>query len=295
MPLPVEEGKKFSQAILVLGTILYNEQDLHAHLIFLDQLRKALYVPLLSLMVSQEKGTLLQSLDVLMAENQILKKRNKFDRALTNVLVTPEMPNGKQMSIICTNTNGLITYVSPGAEKLLGYQANELLGSATLSKIHNPAELLQRAKEIEAEIGRKVAPGLGVLIEKTMRSKGKEDTRIWSYVKKDNSLVTVQVSLKPLFDEKSIFGFVEVATEVEPQSLVPQQKEGTTPTPQHQQQPQQVSSPEPPSSPNQPTTFLTPSNDTSIGSLTDDQLVNSLLNGENFDMETLELLDNNWF
>jgi len=147
--------------------------------------------------------------------------------------------------------------------------------------------LVQRAKEIEAELGKKTDTGLGVLIEKTMRSKGKEDTRIWTYVKRDNSLITVQVAIRPLFDEKSIFGFVEVATEVEPQSLTPQIKEGFTPA--------LVNTPLPPSPATQSTTFLTNEVPQTTPQLTDDQIVNSLFNSEGFDIEHLELLENHWF
>jgi hypothetical protein len=49
-----------------------------------------------------------------------LKKKNRFERAVVQVLATVENTYGKRISIICSNTAGLITYVSPGAEQMLG-------------------------------------------------------------------------------------------------------------------------------------------------------------------------------
>jgi len=217
---------------------------------------------------------------VMVAENKILKRLNKFDKAVTTELVTSELANCKPLvSIICTNTNGVITYSSPGAEKLLGYENGELVGNINLLKIHNPPEILARAKELELELGKKVAPGLGVLIEKIMRNKGKEDIRIWNYLKKDGSLVAVQVSIRPLFDEKSIFGFVEVASEVEPQQLTPLQPIF----------PQQVLSPDMSGS----NTFLT---SPGLPVLTEEQILSTLFDANNseFALENLDLDNTKW-
>ena len=209
VPLPVEDGRKFSSAVLVLGAIITNESELHNHLLFLDHIRRAVYIPFLSLNSFQDKANLMQGLDVVMAENQILKKKNKFERSVVQVLAN----NSQALSIICTNTNGLITYISPAAEQLLGYASSELVGLHNVIKLHEPNEIIRRSKELESELGKSVVPGVGVIVEKTMRNRGREDTRPWLFVKKDGSFVNVNVTVKPLHDEKSIFGFVEIVSD----------------------------------------------------------------------------------
>jgi hypothetical protein len=48
-----------------------------------------------------------------------------------------------------------------------------------------------------------------------MKNRGQEDTRIWTYLRKDGVPTVVTVTIKPLFDEKSVFGFVEIASEMD--------------------------------------------------------------------------------
>jgi hypothetical protein len=242
-------------------------------------------------------------MDILMAENQILKKTNRADKAVSKALL--DMGNSRS-SIICTNTNGIITYVSPGAERLLGYTAAELVGVNSLLKIHYPGEIMQRARELENETGKRVVPGLGVLVEKTMRSRGKEDVRMWTYVKKDNSLVPVQVAIRPLFDEKSIFGFAEVATELDAQPPTPKAdvKIETPAAPSSETATQQdrspstfLTSPVPTPGPALSASQSTSTPQAPIQPTTQEEeaLLNALFDGENLDnLESLDLLDIKW-
>jgi len=184
-------------------------------LLFLDQLRRAVYIPFLSLNSLQEKAQLMQGLDVLLAENQILKKKNKFERSVVQVLASVENSFGKKISVVCSNTAGLITYVSPGAEQMLGYMSSELVGLQNLLKIHEPNEIVTRTRDLELEVRKRVAPGMAVLVARTMKNRGQDDTRIWTYIRKDGNPTVVTVTIKPLFDEKSVFGFVEIAHEMD--------------------------------------------------------------------------------
>ena len=49
------------------------------------------------------------------------------------------------LSIISTDAHGMITTFNPAAERMLQYQAKEVIGKATLAVIHDPDEIEQRA------------------------------------------------------------------------------------------------------------------------------------------------------
>jgi PAS domain-containing protein len=55
--------------------------------------------------------------------------------------------------IIGTDVNRIITFFNHGAERLLGYRADELVGLATPTILHDPAEVAARARELGIPIG----------------------------------------------------------------------------------------------------------------------------------------------
>ena len=79
-------------------------------------------------------------------------------------------------SFIGTNVRGTITVFNSGAEALLGYSAQELVGHARLDDVHDPDELAARAEELGT------APGFAALVANV---DGGAETRDWTYVHKD--------------------------------------------------------------------------------------------------------------
>lgn len=67
-------------------------------------------------------------------------------------------------AIICTDVSGLITVFSPGAEKMLGYSAAEMIGKQTPLVFHDPAEIRERAAHLSMETGQKIEPDFWVFI-----------------------------------------------------------------------------------------------------------------------------------
>ena len=164
----------------------------------------------MSLKCTQQNLVLLQRLEGLVKENESYRQRNKFDLALVGVLSNV---TAGDVSIICTDTRGFITYFSPGASALLGYQPDEIVGVHTPLKIHQPREVDERSKQLEAELGKKIT-GFNVFVENPQRT-GLEETRKWTYVRKDGQNVKVSLSVKPIYDDGAqIIGFVGIAKEV---------------------------------------------------------------------------------
>jgi PAS domain S-box-containing protein len=107
-------------------------------------------------------------------------------------------------SIIGTDTTGLITFFNEGAERLLGYRAEEVIGRATPALIHDPAEVTARA----AELG--VQPGFEVLVAAVRENRA--ETREWTYVRKDGTRVPVSLTVTAMLDpDGTQAGFIGMA------------------------------------------------------------------------------------
>ncbi len=97
-------------------------------------------------------------------------------------------------AFIATDLDGLVTWFSPGAEQLLGYSGAEVVGRITPMPFHESRELVARAQELGIAPGYEVvthAVGLGI----------EQDTRDWTYVRRDGSRLTVSLSVTAVRDD----------------------------------------------------------------------------------------------
>lgn len=116
------------------------------------------------------------------------------------------------VSIIATNTNGIITIFNSGAEQMLGYSASEIVGKHSPIIFHSKEELEKRGKELSQELGREIK-GLNVIVERVRQ--GKPETKEWTYIRKDGRALSVSLSVTALKDATGKFtGFLGVATDV---------------------------------------------------------------------------------
>ncbi len=131
--------------------------------------------------------------------------------------------NGANYAIISTDTRGAIMSFNKGAERLLGYKANELLGEKSLALFHDGNELTRRARELTWELGCAIEPGFQALVEKIRFGSG--DERDWTYVRKDGSHVPVRLSLTPLCDDSNeITGYLAIACDITEQKRLEKER-----------------------------------------------------------------------
>lgn len=117
-------------------------------------------------------------------------------------------------AIISTDLNGVITAFSPGAEKMLGYSATEMLGQQTPLLFHDADEIRARADELSVETGAPVAAGFDVFVTR-LQVLGDPDESEWRYVRKDGGRLTVMLAVTFLRDAVGeIRGCLGVATDV---------------------------------------------------------------------------------
>ena len=117
-----------------------------------------------------------------------------------------------RVSIIATDASGVITIFNSGAERLLGYAPEEMIGRRVITDLHVADELEAHAAGLRAEYGDRLS-GFDILARRAERD-GLEE-REWTYVKKDGTRVNVLLSVTALRREDGwLTGFLHVANDV---------------------------------------------------------------------------------
>ena len=117
-----------------------------------------------------------------------------------------------QISIIATNKEGLITVFNTGAENLLGYRSEEIIGKKTPEIFHLDTELEAVSQKLNFGYGQKIQ-WLDVLFEYAMR--GRLDKLELTYVRKDRSQFPVEMTINGLVGpEGDISGVLCIAMDI---------------------------------------------------------------------------------
>jgi PAS domain S-box-containing protein len=116
------------------------------------------------------------------------------------------------ISIIATDTDGKITIFNRGAETMLGYSSDEMVGKKKATLIQLESELTARELELSKQTGRRVE-GFDVFVEDARNAKA--EGREWTYIRKDGSRFMVNRVVNSLRDASgATIGFVGVAMDV---------------------------------------------------------------------------------
>lgn len=118
--------------------------------------------------------------------------------------------------MITTDTKGTITTFNSRAEKLLGYDKNELINKKTAVIFHDRQEILAHNKKISLELGTPVAIGFETFIFKALT--GVPDENNWTYYHKDGHKIPVKLSVTALYDKNGeIYGYLGIAKDISEQ------------------------------------------------------------------------------
>jgi diguanylate cyclase (GGDEF)-like protein/PAS domain S-box-containing protein len=111
-----------------------------------------------------------------------------------------------EQSIIATDPQGLITVFNTGAERMLGYRAEEMIG-ASPERLHDQQEIAARA----AELG--VQPGFGVFL--VQAAAGHPETRQWTYLTRDGRRLLASITVTAMHGpDGEITGYIKVGTDI---------------------------------------------------------------------------------
>ena len=117
-----------------------------------------------------------------------------------------------EVAIIATDTRGEVTVFSQGAQKMLGYRAQHVVGRTMVPSWHDADELAQRGAELERTLGRPVE-GFEVLVCQT-RHAGYE-VRDWTFVRADGRRVAVSLAVTAMHaQDGALRGFLGVAIDI---------------------------------------------------------------------------------
>jgi PAS domain S-box-containing protein len=117
-----------------------------------------------------------------------------------------------QVSIIATDTNGIIRVFNAGAERMLQHHAHELVGVRTPALVHDPAEVLERSRELSREKGRLIE-GFDVFVEDAREHPF--DEREWTYIRKDGSKLDVNLVITAVRNANSVIqGYLGIGTDI---------------------------------------------------------------------------------
>jgi PAS domain S-box-containing protein len=152
------------------------------------------------------------------AQMQLVKAA---EAALAQALVTVRegkeqlqtlLDSATTVSVIATDLDGVITVFNTGAENMLQYRAEEVVGKQTLTVFHLESEMIARGVQLTEELGRPIN-GFAVLTEQPNAAQHEECE--WTYVRKDGSHLSVTLVTTALREPGGrVIGFLGVALDI---------------------------------------------------------------------------------
>ena len=161
-----------------------------------------------------------------------LKKKPALDENLSNALAEgyllhETVIHTTELSVISTDTKGIITSFNKASENLLGYTAEELIGNATLVVLHNSIELIERASQLSTELGVEVEPNFEALSFRAQLMRGTDQDE-WTYIRKDGARLPVRVSISGIWDDTDkLIGYASIATDISTERQAQEQIKNT--------------------------------------------------------------------
>ncbi|MDR3221292.1 MAG: diguanylate cyclase [Candidatus Accumulibacter sp.] len=148
----------------------------------------------------------------LLEENMAARERGERDLR-EHERISASILGALHQSVVVADSRGSIILFSQGAEAMLGYSADEMIGKQTPMLFHDPGEVRQRAEELTDELCIPVVVDTYTLIAKALAT-GQVDEREWTYIRKDGTRLTVLASITVFFDDLGNVMCCHVATDI---------------------------------------------------------------------------------
>ena len=145
---------------------------------------------------------------------RILREKERIEQEMRQASALQQaILDSASYSIISTDAEGIILTFNHAAERLLGYDAAEVVGKETPAIIHDFQEVAARAECLTQELRRNIQPGFEVFTAKT--GQGGADENEWTYIRKNGSRLPVLLSATALRDEDGrITGYLGIAQDI---------------------------------------------------------------------------------
>jgi len=114
--------------------------------------------------------------------------------------------------VVSMDVTGKVTAFNPAAERMLWYQAGEMIGQS-VDRLWDSQEMVRRAADLSLQIGRTVQPGFETLVYRARHRMSEEHE--WTLVRKDGSRFLSNLAVAALHDgDGAINGFLGVGYDI---------------------------------------------------------------------------------
>ncbi|WPQ63581.1 PAS domain S-box protein [Chitinophaga sancti] len=133
------------------------------------------------------------------------RKREKIETSRSQKLFEDILNAPKGIGVFAIDINGIVTVFNKGAEIMLGYTADEVIGKQSLGLFLSYPDKIKREKRSDIKLeGIESTPKI---LEMTFT-----ELRNWTYVRKDSSEIQIKSNFTPLRDSNdSIYGYLGIA------------------------------------------------------------------------------------
>ena len=140
--------------------------------------------------------------------------QTNYERAVVRAIL--ENPH---VSVIATGEDGIIQFFNKGAENLLGYKAEEMVGKQKSTLFVDAKDAALHAEELSRQYGVAVGAGReGIITGPTIT--GEPEERTWTFIRKDGGRRKALVSLTILRDDDGkMQGYIGISIPVPDGSL----------------------------------------------------------------------------
>ncbi len=140
----------------------------------------------------------------LAAANDVLDQTRSHLQAILDAAI--------RVSIIVTDTEGVITAFNRGAERMLQYDAAEMIGQASPLQFHTDTELLKQSRLLSNQLQR---PVQGFDVFREVVTLGALDEEEWTYVRKDRSTLPVLLATTAVRNCYNVVtGYLHIASDI---------------------------------------------------------------------------------
>ncbi|SFL94604.1 PAS domain S-box-containing protein/diguanylate cyclase (GGDEF) domain-containing protein [Paenibacillus sp. 1_12] len=118
----------------------------------------------------------------------------------------------QDVAIIATDAKGVIHLFNTGAQRLFGYQSEELIGRHTPYLLHLPSEIQEYSEQL-SRLHKHPIEGFDVLVDFAKHSDSQQ--KEWTYVRKDGSHLQVNMIVSSIRDhDHQITGYLGIGTDI---------------------------------------------------------------------------------
>jgi PAS domain S-box-containing protein len=140
-----------------------------------------------------------------LAEQSLFAQQNARDALAAREQLDSLLQAATETAIIGTDTEGLVTFFSAGAEHMMGYRAEEVIGTRTVYSLIDSAEGASRANQI-----RSLVEAVSTVPTAPLSTEGE----VWTYVRRDGTMRRATVAMTSRSDGDRKVGYVFVASDV---------------------------------------------------------------------------------